>query len=73
MIKRPYQSGLFLLALLLVGGCSAEPISPGHTPSTLTPRGPNAAHLANLWWVMLALGTAIFVLVTGLLAAATVK
>jgi cytochrome c oxidase subunit II len=72
MIKRPYWFGLFLLASL-VSGCSSEPISPPKTPSALAPRGPNAAHLAELWWVMLALGTAIFVLVVVLLAAALLR
>jgi cytochrome c oxidase subunit II len=73
MIRRLYRSGLCLLAVLLLSGCAAEPISPPNMPSTLEPRGPNAAHLAQLWWVMLGLGTAIFVLVTALLAAALLR
>jgi heme/copper-type cytochrome/quinol oxidase subunit 2 len=72
IVKRLYRSGLCLLALLL-SSCSAEPISPATTPSTLAPHGPNAARLAELWWVMLGLGTAIFVLVTVLLAAALLR
>ena len=73
MIKRRYQAGLCLLALLLAGGCSAEPISPPITPSTLEPRGPNAAYVAQLWWLMLGLGIAIFVLVIELLSAALLR
>ena len=73
MMKRLYQSSLFLLALLLAGGCSAEPISPPNTPSTLEPHGPNAAQIAQLWWLMLGLGIAIFAVVTELLAAALLR
>src|SRR3954469_24040794 len=73
VIKRRYQSGLFLLALLLASGCSAEPISPPITPSTLEPRGPNAAYVAQLWWLMLGLGIAIFVVVIELLSAALLR
>lgn len=36
-------------------------------PSSLDPRGPAAANIAELWWVMFLLGTAIFVLVVGLM------
>lgn len=54
------RPGLVLLSSLLLGGCSQVPITPEEPPSALDPRGPNAAHLAALWWVMLALGAAIF-------------
>jgi cytochrome c oxidase subunit 2 len=37
----------------LLGGCGAR-------TSVLSPAGPGAAHIATLWWVMLALGTVIF-------------
>ncbi len=36
-------------------------------PSTLDPRGPAAANIAELWWIMFFLGAAIFVLVLALL------
>lgn len=39
-------------------------------PSTLDPRGPAAADIAVLWWVMLAAGVAVLVLVCVLLARA---
>jgi cytochrome c oxidase subunit II len=56
-----------------LSGCSAVPISPPNTPSTLQPHGPAAAHLATLWWVMFALSAAIFILVIGLLFAALLR
>jgi cytochrome c oxidase subunit 2 len=55
---------------LLAAACASVPISPGHTPSALSPNGPGAAHLAELWWVMLGLGMATWVLVIVLLFAA---
>jgi len=65
--------GLVLLGSLMLGGCSEVPISPADPPSALDPRGPNAAHLASLWWVMLAFGSAIFLLVCVLLAASLLR
>jgi cytochrome c oxidase subunit II len=62
-----------LFSLLLTNACSATPISPPRTPSTLDPQSPTAAHLAELWWVMLALSTAVFVLVVVLLFAALLR
>jgi len=72
-MKRLYQSGLFLLAVALASGCAAEPISPPITPSALEPRGSNAAYIAQLWWLMLGLGIAIFVVVLELLTAALLR
>lgn len=37
-------------------------------PSALAPQAPPAAHIANLWWIMLALGTVVWLLVMALLA-----
>ena len=56
---------LVLLAIssmvcLLVSACA-------ESPSTLDPRGPAAARIATLWWVMLALAVAVYVLVIALL------
>ncbi len=65
-------SALFFL-LLFASACTAVPIIPTYKPSALDPRGPAAAHLASLWWVMLAFGTAIFVLVLGLLLTAFLR
>ena len=61
--------GLFSL-LLLLNACSAVLPHEPNTPSALNPQGPAAARIAELWWVMLAFGTGIFVLVILLLFAA---
>src|SRR5437868_11387280 len=65
--------GLLLLTLLMASGCAAVPISVGDTPSALTPHGPAAARLAELWWVMLGLSSAVFVLVVVLMLAALLR
>jgi cytochrome c oxidase subunit 2 len=62
-----------LIGVLLLTGCGDMSIGPPSSPSTLDPRGPNAAHLAELWWIMLALGAAIYLLVVVLLAAALLR
>lgn len=49
-----------LLAGAAVAGCSGD-------PSALNPRGQGASEIANLWWLMLILGTAVAVLVVALL------
>lgn len=45
---------------LLLSACAGA-------PSTLAPRGPAAAEIANLSWIMFGLATAVFVVVMGLL------
>jgi cytochrome c oxidase subunit II len=47
--------------LILVAGCSGA-------ASALEPRGPRAADIADLWWLMLALAGAVYVVVVALLA-----
>lgn len=47
-------------AVAFLAGCAGA-------PSALQPRGPAAASIATLWWVMLGLASAVFVLVMGLL------
>lgn len=64
------RSVMLFFMLLLVSACSTAPVSPPIVPSALDPHGIAAAHIASLWWVMLALATAVFVLVLGLLFAA---
>jgi cytochrome c oxidase subunit 2 len=44
-----------------------------NAPSTLEPRGPAAARIADLWWVLLGLGTAVFVVVIGFLLFALMR
>ncbi len=57
-----------LLASWLLAGCQAAA-----PPSTLDPQGPGAARIASLWWILLATGGAIFVLVMVLLGAALLR
>lgn len=52
-------------AALALGGCSSA-----GAPSALDARGYAAERINLLWWVMLGLGAAVFVLVTGLLLVA---
>jgi cytochrome c oxidase subunit 2 len=73
MIKRLCRSAILLIYFLLISACSVAPISPPITPSALDPHGPAAARIASLWWVMLGLGTAIFLLVVILLFAALLR
>ena len=70
MIKRVCHYGLLFVCFLLISACSNPAISPPQTPSTLDPKGPAAAHLAQLWWVMLGFGTLAYVIVLVLLFAA---
>lgn len=49
-----------IVLLFALGGCAGA-------PSAMDARGPAAASINLLWWVMLALGTVVFVLVTALL------
>ncbi|MCI0527939.1 MAG: hypothetical protein L0Y56_10935, partial [Nitrospira sp.] len=58
-LNRNLFIGLFLAIFLT--GCSET------TPSTLAPKGPGAAEIAFLWWLMLGLATFIFILVMALL------
>lgn len=48
-----------LSALLFATGCATA-----QSPNALDPQSPEAANIAELWWVMFALGTGIFLLVT---------
>jgi cytochrome c oxidase subunit II len=73
MKKRLYWPRILFVTLLFTSACAAEPISPSTRPSTLEPHGVAAARIAELWWVMLAFGTIVFVLVIGLLFAALLR
>src|SRR5688572_28497883 len=55
--------GPFAVAATALGGC----VGP---QSSLDPRGPAAAEIAVLWWIMAALGAVVFAIVVGLLALA---
>jgi cytochrome c oxidase subunit II len=58
---------LLALCTLLVSGCLPRALTNPNIPSALSPRGPGAAEVADLWWIMFWLGTAVFVVVTALL------
>ncbi len=73
MKQRVCRLSTLFFMLLLISACSSVPISPPVTPSALDPHGTAAAHIASLWWLMFALGTAIFLLVLGLLLAAVLR
>jgi cytochrome c oxidase subunit 2 len=49
------------LLLGLLAGCA-------NSPSALEPRGPAAAQIANLWWLLLGLGTFVFLAVVAFLS-----
>ncbi len=53
-----------LIFILLLAGCAADSFS------VLVPGGPAAARIAELWWLLLGLGTAIFLLVMAALGMA---
>ena len=52
----------------LFAGCQSAA-----SPSALDPQGPGAARIASLWWILLAVGGAIFLLVMVLLAVALLR
>ena len=58
--------GTLLLLLPALSGCA-------DAPSTLDPRGPAAARIADLWWIMLALAAAVCVMVAAPLLYATAR
>ena len=73
MIKRLFRYASFFFICMLISACANVAISPPHTPSAINPHGPAAARLAELWWVMFGFGTAVFLLVIGLLFAALLR
>jgi len=52
-----------LIGVGSVAGCSQSAVM----PNTLDPQGPGAARIADLWWLMLALGAGVYLIVMGLL------
>lgn len=60
--------GALTIVVALLAGCQ-----PKNSSSALDPRGPRAERVADLWWLMLWLGTAVFVVVMGFLAYATFR
>jgi cytochrome c oxidase subunit II len=60
------------LATLLAAGVLLAACNDG-APSTIDPRGPAAASIAWLWWVLLGLGLAVFALTVGFLLVAALR
>jgi cytochrome c oxidase subunit 2 len=52
---RPLRSGFIILSPLLLTACQGP-------TSILDPHGEGALHIANLWWIMLAIATVIYLL-----------
>lgn len=71
-MKRVFRYSAWFF-ILLTSACSAAPALPSGIASALDPRGSAAAHIASLWWLMLALSAAVFVLVLVLLFSALLK
>jgi cytochrome c oxidase subunit 2 len=72
-LKRVGRCGIFFFTLLLVSACSGVSMVRAPVPSALNPHGVGAARIAELWWVMVGFGTAIFLLVIVLLFAALLR
>jgi cytochrome c oxidase subunit 2 len=64
--RRRARTAAAALAGLALTGC-------GGGPSMLDPAGPDAARIAGLWWLVLALGTGVYVTVLVLLGLATLR
>jgi cytochrome c oxidase subunit 2 len=73
MTAKHFYRSLVIIFILFLNACSAVPLIQAHTPSALNPSGPAAARISELWWVMLGLGTAVWVLVVVLLVAALLR
>lgn len=52
-----------MTAAVLLSGCAVT----SETPNALIPKGPAAEEIAGLWWVMLGVGTIVYLVVLGLL------
>jgi cytochrome c oxidase subunit II len=65
------SSSLLLTGLVLIlsgSGCQQRPSTDlTTTPSSLDPQGPAAANIAELWWIIFGMGTAVFLIVMLLL------
>jgi cytochrome c oxidase subunit II len=61
--RGPAAAAVLTAALALLAAC-------GGPQNVLDPRGPDAARIAGLWWLMLALATAVMLVVFALLAVA---
>jgi cytochrome c oxidase subunit II len=80
MLLRSYQRLMVRLLrtaaplVLLLSACAAiPPTSPSQTPSALDPRGPGAAKIADLWWIMFGLGVLVYAIVMTILILAIIR
>jgi cytochrome c oxidase subunit II len=64
--RRHLPALIATLALLGLAGCAGS-------PSALSPGGPAAADIANLWWIMFAVAAVVFVIVIALLLVALLR
>lgn len=62
-MKRTSRFYFWFASIFLLSACQGE-------NSFLNPRGEGAVHIANLWWVMLAIGAVVYVQVVSLLVMA---
>lgn len=60
---RPLAIAVLILGTVLAAGCAPTAV----TPNSLDPQGPAAARIANLWWLMVALGGLTYLMVLGFL------
>jgi cytochrome c oxidase subunit 2 len=60
IISRKFLHILIIVAFLWLVGCQAA-------PSTFTPKGTAAAQIGRLWWILLGTGTAVYLVVMGLM------
>jgi len=61
--RNPNRSGMVyagLVLTLLLAGCTRPAVDGSAIPNALDPRGPAAANIAQLWWIMFGLGMAVF-------------
>ncbi len=61
--QRLCRASLIACSALLLGGCSAAWQSGRPVPSILDARGPAAARIESLWWLLFWLGTAVYIVV----------
>ncbi len=72
MFNKHYRTFLVALTVIFISSCSTTRDTQFPT-NALNPQGPAAANIAELWWLMFALGIAVFLLVSLLMFYAIFK
>ncbi len=67
MRRRALAVGAVVLVVVVLPACS------GDSPSILDHHGPEARHVAGVWWLMFVLASAVYVVVAGLVVIAILK